>query len=225
MHRGHTRMYDYDWKGAESDFKRALELNPGQSDCHAGYSHYLAAIGHVDEAILEAKRAVELDPLSSWHRFAFCLLLCFSGEFDKAIEISKEFLELDPDNAFVSSTLALAYGGKGIYEKGISILQRFKDIPLFASYLGYLYGMAGKVEEAQKILNDFLEQSKKGYFSPYFIAKVYSGLDEKDKVFEWLDRAYEVRAPQFFIKVDIELQHLHSDPRWTEQLKKRGLAD
>ena len=82
------------------------------------------------------------------------------------------------------------------------------------------------VEEAQNILDDLLDQSKKTYFSPYLIARVYSGLGENEKVFEWLDSAYEVRDPcQYALKVDIEFHSLHSDPRWTEVLKKRGLAD
>ena len=96
---------------------------------------------------------------------------------------------------------------------------------LFVGHQG-LNGKAGKKEETHKILNDFLDRSEKGYFSPYMIATVYSGLGEKDKVFEWLDKAYEVQDPwQALMKVDIVFDSLHSDPRWTEALKKRGLAD
>ena len=101
-----------------------------------------------------------------------------------------------------------------------------KHDPIYASHLGYYYGKAGNTEEAQKILDDFLDQSKKGYFSPYFIAFVYNGLGDKDKVFEWLDRAYEARdRMQSWIKIQPSFKNLHSDPRWTEQMKKRGLAD
>ena len=113
-----------------------------------------------------------------------------------------------------------------MYDKGISLLQKFVNVPGYAAVLGYLYGKAGKKEEAQGILDDFLTRSKKEYFSPYFIAIVYSGLGDKDKVFEWLDNAYEVRdRNQFMINFDITFHSLHSDPRWTEQMKKRGLAD
>ena len=95
-----------------------------------------------------------------------------------------------------------------------------------AAYLGYLYGKAGYIKEAKKILDDFLARSKREYFSPYMIATVYSGMGEKDKVFEWLDNAFETRdVTQWLIKADILFADLHSDPRWTEQLKKRGLAD
>jgi hypothetical protein len=89
-----------------------------------------------------------------------------------------------------------------------------------------IHGKAGNIEEAQKILDDFLTRSKIEYFSPVMTATVYSGMGEKNKVFEWLDKAYEVRdATQLLIKVHLPFVDLHSDPRWTEQLKKRGLAD
>ena len=112
-----------------------------------------------------------------------------------------------------------------MYNKAISMIQGLRDVPYWLAYLGYLYGKAGKFEEGKKILNYLLERSKKTYFSPYLIAMVYCGLGEEDMVFEWLDRAYEVRDPcQYSIKVDIEFHSLHSDPKWTEQMKKRGLT-
>ena len=113
-----------------------------------------------------------------------------------------------------------------MFDKAISIIQEFRNIPMYAASLGYYYGKAGNMEEAQKILDDFWDRSKRGYFSPYFMAEVYNGLGDKDKVFECLDRAYEVRdLIQFWIKVSPLFKNLHSDPRWTEQMKKRGLAD
>ena len=223
---GRHKMDEYDWQGVEKSYKKAIELFPSHSDSIISYSFYLAAIGRIDEAILEAKYAVELDPLSSWHRSTLTIWIVFAGQFDRAIEISQETLELEGDNPFGLSALALGYAGKGQYDKAISIYQGLKNIPYFATNLGYLYGKAGKIEEAQKILDDFLDRSKKGYFSPYMIAQIYSGLSDKDKVFEWLDKAYNVNDPsQFLIKVDNAFDNFHSDPRWTEVLKKRDLAD
>jgi hypothetical protein len=93
------------------------------------------------------------------------------------------------------------------------------------SYLGYLYGKAGDIEKAHKILDALFQRSKREYFSPYMMAIIYAGLGDKDKVFEWLDKAYETRdAAQLWIKIDLPFADLHSDPRWAEQMKKRGLA-
>ena len=120
----------------------------------------------------------------------------------------------------------MAYAGKGRYDEAISIIQGLRNNPYFEARLGYLYGKAGKSQEAQEILDDFLDQSERGYFSPYLIARIYSGLGDTEKVFEWLDNAYKVQDPnQYIIKVDITFDSFHSNPRWTEQMKKRGLAD
>ena len=113
-----------------------------------------------------------------------------------------------------------------MYDKAGSILQGLTNIPYYKAYLGYLYGKAGKAEEAKRILDDFLDRSKIGYFSPFMIAIVYFGLGEKDKVFEWMNKAYEVRdINQTFLKGFRPFIDLYSDPRWKEQMKKRGLAD
>ena len=222
----HKIIDGYDWNGAERDFKRALELNPGDSSSHSHYSIYLAVVGRIDEAIEEAKRTVEFDPLSISDRYHLAWFLTFDGQLERAIEISQETLELDPNSEGVSYVLALAYSGKEMHEKAISILRGLRNIPIFQAHLGYLYGKAGKIKEAQKILDELHQRSKREYISAYMIAIVYSGIGEKDKVFEWLDKAYEERdVTQVFLKVYPTFINLHSDPRWTEQLKKRGLAD
>ena len=106
------------------------------------------------------------------------------------------------------------------------MLQQAKKDPVNTAKLGCLYGKAGKREEAQEILDDFLERSKRGYFSPYLIASVYASLGEKDKVFVWLEKALEKRDPNnWYIKVEPMFDDLHSDPRWTELMEKMGLAD
>jgi len=113
-----------------------------------------------------------------------------------------------------------------MYDEGISLLQPYGNLPFNAAFLGYLYGKVGKVEEAKKILDDLLERTKKGYYLASLIAMVYAGLDDRDKVFEYLEKAYAVREGFLWgLKVDPTFAYLHSDPRWAEQMKKRGLAD
>lgn len=174
----------------------------------------MIGLGHVDEAALVSKHSIELDPLNSFGRFFHTWYLLILGQFDQATEVSKKTLELDKNNLWGLAGFMYIYWAKGKYDKAISIAQRFKNIPNVASYLGYLYGKAGNIEEAQKILDDFLDRSKRGYFSPYMIARVYSGLEDTNKVFEWLDRAYEVQDPtQTLIKLEPPFKSLHSDPR------------
>ena len=117
-----------------------------------------------------------------------------------------------------------------MYEEAISILQKganlFPGNPFLVSTLGFSYGVAGKREEAQKIINRFMEISKKKYFSPMFISRVYAGMGEVDKAIEWMEKAYEERDPAFsLIKSVPSHDYMHSDPRFKALLKKMGLED
>ena len=219
-------MNEYDWPAAEKNYKRALELSPNYGHAHGGYSYYLAVVGRISEAVLEAKRAVELDPLASFDRLHLTWWLALDHQFDQAIQISKEMLELDPKDYWGTMGLMLVYVENEMYENAVSILEKYPNVPLCAAYLGFCYARLGNIGGAHKILEDCLRISKNSYFSPYFIAIIYSGLGDPDKVFEWLNRAYEVQDPwQTMIKMVNIFANFHSDPRWTEQMKKRGLAD
>jgi TolB-like protein/cytochrome c-type biogenesis protein CcmH/NrfG len=217
---------EYDWLGAETYFKRAIELNPGNSAVHEQYATYLIGVGRFNEAIEKMKRALELDPFSMLLNAFMAFPFYFARQFEKAIAQAQKALELAPHNPSALQILGMSHAAKGMYDEGITILQRVSNIPLITAQLGCLYGMAGKREEAYKILDDFLERSNRDYFSPFMIAIVFSGLGEKDKVFEWLDKAFEERdAINHFIKVEPTFDNLHSDPRWIKLMGKMGLAD
>jgi TolB-like protein/class 3 adenylate cyclase len=217
---------EYDWPSAEKAYKRGIELNPGLSDVYAGYASYLLTLGRIDEAIVPIRRAMELDPLSIWIRMFRGFQLYCSHQLEQAIDIVQKDVELAPNDPLLLDPLVAAYAGKGMHETAISRLQQFSHIPLYASHLGWHYAKGGKRDEAWNILSEFLERADRGYFSPYMIAGIYAGLGEKDKVFEWLDKAYELHDPfQLYLKFFYWFADLHSDQRWTEQMKKRGLAD
>ena len=223
---GLIKMTEYDWPAAEKNYKRGIEYSPNHSHAHAGYSFYLAAVGRISEAIMEAKHAVELDPLASFDRFWLTCILALDHQFDQAIQISKEMLELDPNNYWGIMGLIEVYVENEMYENAVSILEKYVNVPVWAAYLGFCYGRLGNIGGSHKILEDCLLISKNSYFSPYFLAIIYSGLGDPDKVFEWLNRAYEVQdTNQILIKRVNMFANFHSDPRWKEQMKKRGLAD
>ena len=219
-------FFEYDWPGAEINFKRAIELNPGNSDVHFHYATYLIGVGRADEAIKKMQLALELDPFSIFYNSMLGCAFHFSRQFDKAIAQSQKTLDLSPSDPMALQMLAASYAGKGMYDEGITILQQVKDIPLNQMYLGYLYGKAEKKKEAQKILDEFLERSEKGYFAPFMIASVYAGLGEKDKVFEWLEKSVKEHDPtNWCTKVVPTFDDLHSDTRWRKLMEKMGLAD
>jgi hypothetical protein len=102
-------------------------------------------------------------------------------------------LEFDPNNYWGKLSLASAHAGTGLNEEAISVFKGLESIYLSPAYFGCLYGKTGRKDEVQKLLAELLGRWEKGYFPPYVIAAVYSGLADKDKTFERLDRVYEVR--------------------------------
>jgi adenylate cyclase len=219
-------LSEYDWPGAEINFKRAIELNPGNSEVHLQYAIYLIGVGRANGAIEKIKRALELDPFSVFFNAALCMPFLFTRQYDKAISQAMKTLELAPNHPDPGFFLGINYGAKGMYDEGIKMLQQISNMPLITANLGYLYGKAGRREEAQNILGDLLERYKQGYFSPNLIARVYCGLGDSEKVFEWLEKAFEERdAHNWCIKVEPNFDDVHSDPRWTKLMEKMGLAD
>jgi tetratricopeptide (TPR) repeat protein len=188
-------------------------------------------MGRSDEGIAEMKTALELDPLSrSINRTLGTFLQC-DLQFDQSIKQLQMTLELYPNHALTLNWLGVAYVEKGEYEDGIALINEAVRLtgrrsPFTLGLLGYAYGVAGKREEAQEILDEVLERSKRGYFSPHFIAVIYAGMGDKDKAFEWLERAYDEGDPRLYpVKVIPRLRSLHSDPRFTALLEKMGLEE
>ena len=188
-------------------------------------------MGRRYEARVEIKTALELDPLSRGINARFGLVLKQDRQFDQAIRQLQKTLELYPNHPITLMFLGGVYVDKGKYEDGIPLLKRAVSLtrgksPLVLGFLGYAYGVADKKGEAQEILDKALERRERGYFSPHCIALIYTGLGDKDKAFQWLEKAYQERDPtQYPIKVITMLRSLHSDPRWTALLKKMGLED
>lgn len=223
--------YEWDWNGSESALRRAIELNPGNALAHAYYSAYLRAMCLMDEAIEENKIALELDPLSFNTNTIFGLSLANAGYYDQAIEQYYRTLELYPNHPIVLSFIGFVYiltdkieDGVALLEKAVSITKR--NSPFALGGLGCAYGIAGERQKAHAILNEVLERSKQGYFSPFFIGIIYMGLDDKDNAFKWIDKGFDARDPILFpIKCGHLVKSLQSDPRWTELMKKMGLED
>jgi len=222
--------YDWDWSGAEREFKRAIELNPSYATAHHWYAYYLSAMGRHDEAIAEAKRALELDPLSIIIGRALGLIFYHAHQNNKAIEECQKTLEIDPNFATTHFALAVAYLQKEMYKEAISEAQKAVDLsggepPIsIIAVLGYIYSVSGKRNEAKKVLKELLELSKQRYVAPYYISLIFGGLGQKNQAFEWLEKAYEERNYWMcFLKVDPMLDNLRSDPRFKALLKKMNL--
>jgi serine/threonine protein kinase/Flp pilus assembly protein TadD len=222
--------YEFDWAGADSEFKRAVELDPSYPTAHHWYSIRLLVFGRFDEALAEIKRAQELDPISLIINTTIADILFEMRQYDKSIDQSKKTLELDPNFAFAHSLLGWAYLQQGRFDEAIAEYQKVRTIvgsgPYGLADLGYAYGRTGKKGDAAQILSDLLQFSKQGYSLPYDIALVYWGLGDNNQTLEWLERAYQERSTfVMWLKIDPTWDGLRSDERFIALLKKMGLEE
>jgi len=224
-----TLAYDWDWSAAERAFQRALDLNPNYSTAHHWYAYHLVTLGRLDEAIAAMKRAQELDPLSLIMMTDLGELYVYARQYDKAIEQYRQVLELDPHFAMAHASLGGAYLQRGMVAEAMAAFQTAGqlsgDDPWIRVAFGHADGVLGKRAEAMAILDELRARSKKEYVSPLYIAWIYIGLGEKDRAFEWLEKAYEERAfGLLFLKVGPGYNSLRSDPRFADLVRRIGLA-
>ena len=220
--------YDWDWSGAEREFKRAIKLNPNYDNAHHWYSHYFAAMGRTEESLAESKHALELDRLDlvinvhlGWHYF-------YAREYDLAIEQFCKTLQLEPNYGLTHWYLGMAYEQKANYQQALLELQKAKDLLRenvgVEADIGYAYAVSGSKLKAQKVIDEFEELSGQRYVSSYHNALIYTGLGEKDRAFESLEKAYEERSDLLvYLNVEPRLDSLRADPRFTGLLRRIGL--
>jgi serine/threonine protein kinase/tetratricopeptide (TPR) repeat protein len=217
---------EWEWSGAEVEFKRALELNPNLAQAHGDYSVYLTLMGRHTEALPEIRRAQELDPLSMHLRYAEGAALSNAHRFDESIRQMQHVIELQPDYSFAYFFLGVAYAMKRMYPEAIADYQKFSSIEGETTseqiYLGYTYAMSGQRDKALAILKNL--KTTKDYVSPAELAILYTGLGDKDGAFQELERAYAAHDLQMqYLKVEPHYDSLHSDPRFTDLMRRVGL--
>jgi TolB-like protein/Tfp pilus assembly protein PilF len=217
---------DFDWPGAEKEFKRALELSPGSDDTYDLYGRLCAGLGRYDEALALQYRARELDPLA--HRMDGVTTLLRAGRYDQAVIDAEAALELEPGYDRGRATLGWGYFLTGRQAEGLAELERAVSISpgntLWLGQLGEAYAMAGEMAKARGILHDLEERAKTAFVSPYHFAYVYTGLGELDQAMDWLERAVAARTgPAYSIKFSFLLTPLQTHPRFRTLLKQMKL--
>jgi serine/threonine protein kinase/Tfp pilus assembly protein PilF len=220
--------FDWDWNTAEERFKKAISLNPHGADTHAMYAWHQMAMGKFENAIKEITLAQEIDPLLPAYRAFGVCLYHFSGKPEEAIEQFHKAVEIDPGFALAYFHAGKLYFYEEMFDEAVSSFQKAVELGIAGGWvecnLGSIYIIQGDRNKAEKILKDLLDQTKKQYVSGYCVAYLYNSLGETDKTFEWLQRAYQDRDILMpYIKAFHEFDNLHSDPRFTELLKKMRL--
>ncbi len=221
--------YYWEWPEAEKHLRRALALNPDYATGHEWYSEYLSRMARHEEAIRAAQRAQEIDPVSLRANSHVGLAFYRARQYDDAIEQLQDTLELNPDLFTAHVIFGLSLVQKRMYGEAIAELQKARVVtgssPDSVGLLGYGYGMAGMKREARDALKELDQLSRHRYVSPFCKVMVYIGLGEKDRAFEWLERAYEERIWHLgVLAADPMFDPLRSDPRYTDLLRRMNLT-
>ncbi|HEX4919105.1 MAG TPA: tetratricopeptide repeat protein, partial [Candidatus Bathyarchaeia archaeon] len=219
--------YDWDWTGAETEFKKAIELNPGYAQAHQYYADFVKSFGRFDEALAEMAKARELDPLSYSINTGIGHVLYLSRKYDLAIEQYRKVVESDP--AFVPARLWFGrpYMQKGMFNEAIEqskeAVKLSSESTVSLATLGQAYASAGQKDDAARILNRLQERSKKQYVPSYWLALVKMSMGDLDDAMNWLERAYHERSSWLvWANVEPRFDSLRSDPRFQALLARIG---
>jgi tetratricopeptide (TPR) repeat protein len=220
-------LWDFDWVGAEREFRRALELSPSSADTYDLYGRMCSGLGRFDEALRLVQRAQELDPLA--HRMDVATTLLRASRYDEAAQAASRALELDPEHDRAYATLGWAYLKMGKTDAGLAALERAASLSSGATQwlaqLAAAYAFAGRADRAREILARLHERARTEHVSPYQLAFVYAALGDAEEAMNTLEGAFAQRAGAIYgVKGSFLFASLHGHPRFNALLKKMNLA-
>ena len=228
-----AKMLEWDYDGSRQSIERAIELNPNLPEVRVHNAWNLAIYGTEAEAIAEMRRGVELDPLSPLYNAWLGGLYWEYARYDEAVAAAEKAIELQPDFPVALYVLGLAYADKGQHEKAIAVHKRALQLYPNRSYswvLARTYAVAGRTEEARKILRSVEAGRPVEPVHPWFIAAAYGSLGDYEKAMEWLEKAYEARS--LFLpslkrdrSAGLDLRPLKKHPRYNALLRRVNLLD
>jgi TolB-like protein/DNA-binding winged helix-turn-helix (wHTH) protein len=246
---GHVlHNYDWDWLGAEREFRQAIELNPNYSIVHHWYAHLLMQQGRVQESLAEARRAQELDPLSLFINNGLARQYYLSHQYDQSIAQCQKALEIDSGYVPARIQLGLALEEKGMVGEAISQFEQARDqaaryavtgevgskspdsitagrvdLPVVHAMLGHAYAKAGRRSDADKELRILKAATQTRYIAPSYFAIMYIALGDKDQAFTWLEKSYQDRSEHMlYLKAEPLVDPLRDDPRFGSLLQRVG---
>jgi len=220
--------YDWDFPGAEKEFKRALELNPNDADIRHDYSHYLIAMGRLEESATESDRALQLDPVDTGLRACLCWHRYSARQYSESVAQALKAIQAEPNDSWSHIILGWDYEQQGKFEEAISELQKgvklFGDKEFALAALGHAYAVAGKKQQTEEVLAKLKNMEEHGYVSAFDMAVIYTGAGDKEKALQWLQKAFEERSSfLIYSRWEPRLDPLRSDPRFQDLLRRIGL--
>lgn len=227
---GYVRFrLDWDWPGAEAEFRRALDLKPGDARAREVYALYLAIRRRFPEANAEMTRAHQLDPLSSSVSNGLGRILHFQHRFDEAVRQFQRTLEADPQYAEAYFSLGLTHIATKRYDDAIANIQRAIALsgrrPVMIASLADAYGFSGRTAEARQVFDELLAQSPQTEHSSYYLGIASVGIGDYDRAFEYFEQAFRERnGILIYLAVDPISEVLWKDPRFSDLVRRMGLA-
>jgi adenylate cyclase len=217
-------QYDWDWKGAEEEFREAISNNFNYAPAHHFFADYLKAMGRFDEALAEIEKARELDPLSLAINIGVGHVLYLSGQYDRAIEEYKKAVELDPNFMATHIWFGRPYLEKGMFIEAIAELETAVRLSgestIALAMLGHVLASSGRNAKAMQILEKLKEKSLSQYVPSYWIAVIYNGFRDKEQVLAWLWKAFEERSSWLvWSRVEPRFAWLRDDPDFASLMK------
>ena len=220
--------YDWDYAGAQREIDRAIELNPNYATAHQWRAEFLSAQGRHEEAIAEAKRALELDPLSSIINRILGDAYLQARRYDEAITQSRKAIEIEPNFPSAHLVLGRSYRAKGQYSEAVAEFIKLAELVgrgEASREMHDAYANGGWNGYLRYVAENGTTKTTAGYRQAYGVAASLAGLGEKDEAFAWLEKAYQQREYELtLLRVSPEMDNLRSDPRFTDLLRRVGLA-
>jgi Tfp pilus assembly protein PilF len=214
---------EWNWQGAEREFKRAIQLDPNYSTAHQWYSIFLATAGRFDEAVKEATKATELDPLSLIISASLGNRLNEARRYKDAANQCRKTLDMDQNFGLAHLCIGISTVNQGRFQEGIPELQKAIELlpgsPYSMAQLGVAYALSGDRARARKVLDE-LKNPSRPYLPAYSIAMVYAGLADKEQTISWLKKGYEERNDDLvYMKIEPVLDPMRSDPRFQDLIR------
>jgi tetratricopeptide (TPR) repeat protein len=221
--------YEIDWKTAEAEFKRAIELSPNYATAHHYYSDLLMARGDFEKAIQELDKAHDLDPLSAIINADFGMVYFYQRDYDRSIQSLKRTTQQFPQFFAAHADLAWAYTQKKMYREAITEYKEARSLSKGHTYvdatLAYTFAVSGRKNEALKILKDLETRSTTQHIPPLRFAVINLGLGRKEQVFQWIERAKEeLDLYLIYIRISPFYDSMREDPKFQDFIQRLGLA-
>ena len=221
-------IYNWDWDLAEEQFKLAIQLNPNYANAHYLHSVLLQTRGRLQESVTAAGKAQVLDPLSPVIGMGVVSAYFFSEQYDKALDECHKYLEMNPNFVVAQDYLVHLHVRNGLFEEAVNDARRLVDISErkgeATAHLAYVYAASGKTEQAKKLFEALMADSKLGYSNPTIFITVYSILGDQDNAFLWAEKALEAGKIAFpSLRFSPDLKRFRTDPRYNSLLAKADL--